>query len=166
MPSLLQSCGFNNGFNRRRERASRSEVDEDALQQRLLELRAIPIVNENDTVATAEIRFGDNDRLAALVAVLVEADALILLSDVAALYNKPPSEPGAVRLDEVRFGEDLSQFDIAGSGSSVGTGGAITKVAAAEIATAAGVSVLLTSADLVAEALSGAAVGTWFEAKG
>ena len=134
--------------------------------QRLLELRAIPIVNENDTVATAEIRFGDNDRLAALVAVLVEADALILLSDVDALYNKPPSEPGAVRLDEVRFGEDLSQFDIAGSGSSVGTGGAITKVAAAEIATAAGVSVLLTSADLVAEALSGAAVGTWFEAKG
>ena len=66
----------------------------------------------------------------------------------------------------MRFGEDLSQFDIAGSGSSVGTGGAITKVAAAEIATAAGVSVLLTSADLVAEALSGAAVGTWFEAKG
>lgn len=134
--------------------------------QRLLELRAIPIVNENDTVATAEIRFGDNDRLAALVAVLVEADALILLSDVDALYNKPPSEPGAVRLDEVKFGQDLSQFEIAGSGSSVGTGGAITKVAAAEIATAAGVSVLLTSADLVAEALSGAAVGTWFEAKG
>jgi glutamate 5-kinase len=134
--------------------------------QRLLELRAIPIVNENDTVATAEIRFGDNDRLAALVAVLVEADALILLSDVDALYNKPPSEPGAVRLDEVQFGQDLSQFEIAGSGSSVGTGGAITKVAAAEIATAAGVSVLLTSADLVADALSGAAVGTWFEAKG
>lgn len=134
--------------------------------QRLLELRAIPIVNENDTVATAEIRFGDNDRLAALVAVLVEADALILLSDVDALYNKPPSEPGAVRLDEVQFGQDLSEFEIAGSGSSVGTGGAITKVAAAEIATAAGVSVLLTSADLVADALSGAAVGTWFEAKG
>ncbi len=134
--------------------------------QRLLELRAIPIVNENDTVATAEIRFGDNDRLAALVAVLVEADALILLSDVDALYNKPPSEPGAVRLEEVRFGQDLSQFEIAGSGSSVGTGGAITKVAAAEIATAAGVSVLLTSADLVSDALSGASVGTWFEAKG
>jgi len=134
--------------------------------QRLLELRAIPIVNENDTVATAEIRFGDNDRLAALVAVLVGADALILLSDVDALYNKPPSEPGAVRLDEVRFGQDLSQFEIAGSGSSVGTGGAITKVAAAEIATAAGVSVLLTSADLVSDALSGASVGTWFEAKG
>lgn len=134
--------------------------------QRLLELRAIPIVNENDTVATAEIRFGDNDRLAALVAVLVEADVLILLSDVDALYNKPPSEPGAVRLDEVKFGQDLSKFEISGSGSSVGTGGAITKVAAAEIATAAGVSVLLTSADLVAEALQGAAVGTWFEAKG
>jgi glutamate 5-kinase len=132
----------------------------------LLDLRVIPIVNENDTVATAEIRFGDNDRLAALVAVLVQADALVLLSDVDALYDMPPSQAGAARIETVAFGQDLSQFEIAGSGSSVGTGGAITKVAAAEIATAAGVSVLLTSADLVSDALSGASVGTWFEAKG
>jgi glutamate 5-kinase len=134
--------------------------------QRLLELRVIPIVNENDTVATAEIRFGDNDRLAALVAVLVEADALILLSDVDALYDMPPSQAGAKRIETVGFGQDLSSFDIGGSSSDVGTGGAVTKVAAAEIATNAGIAVLLTSADNVSMALRGEAIGTWFEAKG
>ena len=133
--------------------------------ERLLELRVIPIVNENDTVATAEIRFGDNDRLAALVAVLVKADALVLLSDVDALYDMPPSRPGAKRIDTVSFGQDLTGFEIAGSGSNVGTGGAATKVAAAEIATAAGIAVLLTSADQVSLALSGEPIGTWFEAK-
>jgi glutamate 5-kinase len=126
----------------------------------------IPIVNENDTVATAEIRFGDNDRLAALVAVLVEADALILLSDVDALYDMPPSQAGAKRIETVGFGQDLSSFDIGGSSSDVGTGGAVTKVAAAEIATNAGIAVLLTSADNVSLALGGEAIGTWFEAKG
>ena len=133
--------------------------------QRLLELRVIPIVNENDTVATAEIRFGDNDRLAALVAVLVEADALVLLSDVDALYDMPPSNAQAKRVETVKFDQDLSAFEIGGSASAVGTGGAATKVAAAEIATRAGISVLLTSADLVSNALSGDSVGTWFEAK-
>lgn len=133
--------------------------------ERLLELRVIPIVNENDTVATAEIRFGDNDRLAALVAVLLEADVLVLLSDVDALYDMPPSNAEASRIDTVTFGQDLSGFEIGGSGSNVGTGGAVTKVAAAEIATQAGVAVLLTSADLVAEALAGEEIGTWFEAK-
>lgn len=134
--------------------------------ERLLQLRVIPIVNENDTVATAEIRFGDNDRLAALVAVLVQADALILLSDVDALYDMPPSQPGAKRIETIAFGQDLSDFEIGGSGSSVGTGGAVTKVAAAEIATNAGISVLLTSADQVSLALSGHSIGTWFESKG
>lgn len=134
--------------------------------ERLLELRVIPIVNENDTVATAEIRFGDNDRLAALVAVLLEADALVLLSDVDALYDMPPSQAGAQRLDTVQFDQDLSGYEIGGSASAVGTGGAATKVAAAQIATRAGVSVLLTSADLVGPALGGEKIGTWFEAKG
>lgn len=134
--------------------------------ERLLELRVIPIVNENDTVATAEIRFGDNDRLGALVAALLGADALILLSDVDALYNVPPSKPGAVRIERVEYGQDLSDIEIGGSGSSVGTGGAVTKVSAAKIANEAGVSVLLTSSDLVNDALSGADVGTWFAAKG
>ena len=133
--------------------------------ERLLELRVLPIVNENDTVATAEIRFGDNDRLAALVAVLVEADALVLLSDVDALYTAPPSEPGAKRLDEVAFEDDLSAIDIGGSGSKVGTGGAVTKVSAAKLANEHGIPVLLTSADNVAEALSGTSVGTWFKAR-
>ncbi|MFM1926766.1 MAG: hypothetical protein RLZ06_342 [Actinomycetota bacterium] len=133
--------------------------------ERLVSLRVIPIVNENDTVATAEIRFGDNDRLAALVAVLVEADALILLSDVDALYDMPPSKPGAKRIERVAFGDELTEVEIGGSGSSVGTGGAVTKVSAAKVATEAGVSVLLTSSDLVAEALTGQNVGTWFEAK-
>lgn len=133
--------------------------------ERLVSLRVIPIVNENDTVATAEIRFGDNDRLAALVAVLVDADALVLLSDVDALYDMPPSKPGAKRIERVAFGDELSGVEIGGSGSTVGTGGAVTKVSAAKVATEAGVSVLLTSADLVAEALTGQNVGTWFEAK-
>ncbi len=65
--------------------------------ERLLGLRILPIVNENDTVATHEIRFGDNDRLAAMVAELIGADALVLLSDIEALYTRPPSEPGAGR---------------------------------------------------------------------
>jgi glutamate 5-kinase len=133
--------------------------------ERLLELRVLPIVNENDTVATAEIRFGDNDRLAAQVAVLVEADALILLSDVDALYTAPPGEPGAIKIDSVDFDDDLSSIDIGGSSSLVGTGGAITKVSAAKLANENGVPVLLTSADLVSEALAGAAIGTWFESR-
>lgn len=133
--------------------------------ERLVSLRVIPIVNENDTVATAEIRFGDNDRLAALVAVLVDADALILLSDVDALYDMPPSKLGAKRIERVAFGDELAGVEIGGSGSTVGTGGAVTKVSAAKVATEAGVSVLLTSSDLVAEALTGQNVGTWFEAK-
>ena len=144
-----------------------SETRENAKRamERLVSLRVIPIVNENDTVATAEIRFGDNDRLAALVAVLVDADALILLSDVDALYDMPPTKPGAKRIERVAFGADLAEVEIGGSGSSVGTGGAVTKVSAAKVATEAGVSVLLTSSDLVAEALTGQNVGTWFEAK-
>lgn len=133
--------------------------------QRLLELRVLPIVNENDTVATAEIRFGDNDQLAAQVAALVEADALVLLSDVDALYTAPPSEPGAVRIDSVSFENALDEIEIGGSSSKVGTGGAATKVAAAKFANNAGIPVLLTSTANVSLALDGADVGTWFAAK-
>ncbi|MFM6963158.1 MAG: glutamate 5-kinase, partial [Micrococcales bacterium] len=136
-----------------------------AALERLLELGVVPIVNENDTVATTEIRFGDNDRLAALVAVLAKADALILLSDVDALYTLPPSEPGAERIAKVAF-EDEPNAQIGGSVSKVGTGGAITKVSAAKHAGEFGVSVLLTSALNVSKALDGHDVGTWFEAKG
>ena len=132
---------------------------------KLVSLRVLPIVNENDTVATAEIRFGDNDRLAALVAVLVGADALVLLSDVDALYDMPPTKPGAKRIERVAFGADLSEVEVGGSSSAVGTGGAVTKVGAAKLATESGVSVLLTSTDNVSAALEGQSVGTWFESE-
>lgn len=133
--------------------------------ERLLKLRILPIVNENDTVATHEIRFGDNDRLAALVAQLVEADLLVLLSDVDALYTRPPHEAGAVKITDVAFGDELAGVTFGTSGASgVGTGGASTKVAAARLATEAGTPVLVTSTHLVADALAGAEIGTWFAA--
>jgi glutamate 5-kinase len=130
--------------------------------ERLLELGILPVVNENDTVATHEIRFGDNDRLAALVAHLVQAEALVLLSAVDALYDGPPSRPGAQRIPLVRDAKDLQGIEIAGAGTQVGTGGMATKVEAAAIANAAGITTLLTSTELVAQALSGADVGTVF----
>jgi glutamate 5-kinase len=133
---------------------------------RLLELRILPIVNENDTVATAEIRFGDNDRLAALVASMLQADVLILLSDVDALYTKPPHEPGAKRLDFVAYGDELAGLEFGSVGAAgVGTGGAATKVSAARLAADAGTSVLVTSSTMVDQALSGEMIGTWFEAR-
>ncbi|ABS04917.1 glutamate 5-kinase [Kineococcus radiotolerans] len=131
--------------------------------ERLLSLGVVPVVNENDTVATHEIRFGDNDRLAALVAHLVRADALVLLSDVDALYDAPPSTPGASRLATVRGPEDLGGVTVGSAGAAgVGTGGMATKVEAAGIAVAAGVPALVTSAALAGDALAGADVGTWF----
>jgi len=131
--------------------------------RRLLDLKTVPIVNENDTVATEEIRFGDNDRLAALVAALVHADLLVLLSDVDALYTGNPARPGAVRIDEVRTEADLAGVSIGKAGrAGVGTGGMVTKVEAARIATGAGIPVVLTAAPLAAAALSGEPVGTLF----
>ena len=133
--------------------------------ERLLALRILPIVNENDTVATHEIRFGDNDRLAALVSELVRADALVLLSDVDGLYTAPPTEPGAKRIDEVAFGDELHEVTFGDIGAAgVGTGGAGTKVAAARLATAAGIPVLLAETTAVREALEGQQLGTWFAA--
>src|SRR5665647_1325091 len=119
---------------------------------RLLDLGVVPVVNENDTVATHEIRFGDNDRLAALVAHLVHADALILLSDVDALYDGPPSRVTRSRIPLVRGPVDLKDVKIGGSGSGVGSGGMATKVEAAAIATAAGITTILTSTDQAAAA--------------
>lgn len=131
---------------------------------RLLDLRILPIVNENDTVATHEIRFGDNDRLAALVATLVKADLLVLLSDVDALYTKPPHLTGAERIERVAEHDGLTGLEFGSAGESgVGTGGASSKVSAARIAASAGIAVLITGTDLVADALRGEHVGTWFE---
>ncbi len=132
---------------------------------RLLALRILPIVNENDTVATHEIRFGDNDRLAAMVAELIGADLLVLLSDVDALYTKPPHLDGAERIDHVAFGDPLAGVEIGSIGrAGVGTGGAETKVSAARIAAESGAAVLITATPLVSQALTGDEVGTWFDA--
>jgi glutamate 5-kinase len=131
--------------------------------ERLLGLRILPVVNENDTVATHEIRFGDNDRLAALVSILVSADVLVLLSDIDALYSRPPGEPGALKIDHVEFADDLSRVTFGDIGSAgVGTGGAGTKVAAAKLAAASGIPVLLAATGSVSQALEGADLGTWF----
>jgi glutamate 5-kinase len=127
--------------------------------ERLLGLRILPIVNENDTVATQEIRFGDNDRLAALVAQLVGADVLILLSDIDALYTLPPDEPGAEPIAVVAWDDDLATVKVGDIGTAgVGTGGAQTKIAAAKLAASTGTPVLLASTGQVSEALTGAAI--------
>ncbi|WP_284978010.1 glutamate 5-kinase [Arthrobacter sp. fls2-241-R2A-200] len=133
---------------------------------RLLNLGVVPVVNENDTVATHEIRFGDNDRLAALVAHLVRADALVLLSDVDALYDGPPAH-GAQRIPLVRGPQDLEDVTIGKAGKAgVGTGGMMTKVQAASIAAGSGIHALVTSTANAAAALAGEDVGTWFAVNG
>ncbi|WP_373557610.1 glutamate 5-kinase [Streptomyces sp. Tue6028] len=133
----------------------------------VLAMGAVPVVNENDTVATAEIKFGDNDRLAALVAHLVRADLLVLLSDVDGLYDGDPRRPGSRRLREIRGGQDLVGVEIGSAGSSgVGTGGMVTKAEAARIATDAGIPVVLTAARHAADALAGRETGTFFHRTG
>jgi glutamate 5-kinase len=134
---------------------------------RLLALGAVPVVNENDTVATEEIRFGDNDRLAALVAHLIGADALFLLSDVDALYSGDPRKPGAVRISEVGSASDVDGVQAGTVGASgLGTGGMASKLAAARLASSAGIPVLLAGASDASRALSAADVGTAFAATG
>jgi len=129
---------------------------------RLLDLGVVPVVNENDTVGTHEIRFGDNDRLAALVAHLVHADALVLLSDVDALYDGPPSRAGTSRIPLVRGLADLKHVRVRGSATGLGTGGMTTKIEAAAIATAAGITTMLTSTAQAAQGMAGQDVGTLF----
>ncbi len=133
---------------------------------RLLELGIVPIVNENDTVATDEIRFGDNDRLAALVAHLVHAQAMVLLSDIDALYDGPPSRPGSEPIREVLSTKDIEHVELGGVGSHVGSGGMRTKVEAARIAASAGMPVILTSMVNAHQAITGEPVGTMFHPTG
>ncbi|WP_166905434.1 glutamate 5-kinase [Mycobacterium sp. DL440] len=132
---------------------------------RLRALHAVAIVNENDTVATNEIRFGDNDRLSALVAQLVGADALILLSDIDGLYDGDPRKASADNparfIPEVGAHGDLDEV-VAGGGSHLGTGGMASKLSSALLAADAGVPVLLAAAADAAAALSDASVGTVF----
>ncbi len=136
---------------------------------RLLELGMVPVINENDTVATDEIRFGDNDRLAALVAHVCRASALILLSDVDGLYDGDPRKAraghgtSARKIDTVSGPADLEQVKAGKTGASgVGRGGMSTKVDSALIATAAGIPTVLAAAADAARALAGQLTGTYF----
>jgi glutamate 5-kinase len=135
--------------------------------ERLLTLGVLPIVNENDTVATEEIRFGDNDRLAALVAHVAAADALVLLSDVDGVYDGDPRTGPAQLVDTVRSPADLEAVTLGSARrNGVGTGGMATKVEAAFIAASAGVPVVVTSTLRAAAALAGEQVGTLFAPSG
>ncbi len=134
--------------------------------ERLLELEVVPVVNENDAVATDEIRFGDNDRLAALVANVVDADALVLLSDVDGLYSAHPRDPAARRIPLVSDPAHIAHIDTSTMTSTVGTGGMASKVAAAAMATQEGITVLLTSTAQAGRALAGDDVGTYFAPTG
>jgi glutamate 5-kinase len=138
---------------------------------RLLSLGALPVVNENDTVATEEIRVGDNDRLAALVAHLVGADGLVLLSDVDGLYDGDPRNPASTLVGEVSDPTVLEGVDVTKPGlSGLGRGGMASKLDAAALAAGAGIPVLLAAAADAAAALdtaeTGAKVGTAFRAVG
>jgi glutamate 5-kinase len=137
--------------------------------KRLLELGVLPIINENDTVATEEIEFGDNDTLAAKVAVSVKADLLVLLSDIEGLYTEDPHKSKNAKLiPEVR---ELTKeiLDLGGdAGTSLGTGGMHTKLRAAKIATEAGCDMIITSGEYPERLYAiadGESVGTRFFAK-
>ena len=136
----------------------------------LLSLGAVPIINENDAVATSEFSLGDNDRLAALVAHLVTADVLVLLTDVDGLWTARPGTPGATPIRHVRSSADLVGVSVSGRGSFVGTGGMTTKLQAATIACASGTTTLIARADDAAALLGQEQVptdlGTWFEPTG
>ncbi len=134
--------------------------------ERLLALGIVPIINENDAVATDEIRFGDNDRLAALVSHIVRADAMVLLTDVDGLYDGPPRRPGTQRIAVVNSFAEISEVEVTTKGSSVGTGGMVSKLESVRIATSTGIPVVLTLASNVAAALRGEDVGTWFSVSG
>jgi glutamate 5-kinase len=135
--------------------------------QELLGLGVIPIVNENDTVAVEELKFGDNDTLSALVASLVEADWLFLLTDVDRLYSADPrSVPDAQPIALVSSIKELAQIQTGSQGSQWGTGGMVTKISAARIAIAAGVRTVITQGRFphnIEKILQGELIGTHFE---
>jgi glutamate 5-kinase len=143
---------------RRRYLNARSTID------RLLEWKSVPVINENDTVATNEIRYGDNDRLAARVATMTSADLLVLLSDIDGLYDKPPTEGGGKLVPVVaRITREIE--DMAGaSGSELSRGGMVTKIEAGKIATSAGTHMVIASGriDHPLRAIAQGAACTWF----
>ena len=133
----------------------------------LFKLGVIPIVNENDTIATYEIEIGDNDTLSAIVASLVEADALLLLSDIDGLYTDDPRTNPDVKYIEVveELTDELMNMGKASTGSSVGTGGMTTKLQAAKIASSTGVDMVIANSKdikVIHRILSGQNIGTLF----
>ena len=134
----------------------------------LLEQRIVPIVNENDAVATAEIKVGDNDNLSALVALLAEADLLLLLTDQPGLFTADPREdPDAELIPEVRHIDETLRRVAGGSGSGLGVGGMVTKLQAADVARRAGADVVIAAGrapNVITRVVAGDSVGTLFPA--
>ncbi|MEG1932943.1 MAG: glutamate 5-kinase, partial [Pygmaiobacter sp.] len=134
--------------------------------QRLLDYDVVPIVNENDTIATEEIQIGDNDTLSAIVATLAKADRLILLSDIEGLYDANPKENPSAKL--IPFVEEIDESILAlagGAGSAFGTGGMQTKLRAGLLANGAGIPMIIMDGrcpELLYDAVEGRPVGTWF----
>jgi len=144
---------------RRRYLNARNTIDT------LLKLGAVPVINENDTVATAEIRFGDNDRLAARVAAMIGADALVLLSDIDGLYTADPGlDPAATLIREVHEITPDIEAIAGGPRSADSRGGMVTKIQAARIAVTAGCGMLIASGKVLhpLKAVSGGGMSTWF----
>lgn len=136
--------------------------------QRLLALGALPIINENDAVAVDEIRFGDNDRLAALVAIMLHADLLVLLSDIDGLYTADPRKHRSVLLHEVGDLAILDGLKTGASASSVGSGGMASKVEAVRVAAGAGTAVVIANArapKVLQRILDGEVVGSYVTAQ-
>jgi glutamate 5-kinase len=134
----------------------------------LLKLGAVPVVNENDTVATSEIRYGDNDRLAARVASMMSADCLVLLSDVDGFYSAPPgSRPDAKKLDEISDITPEIEAMAGDAGSELSKGGMVTKIEAAKIALSGGTHMVIASGKIMHSlaALATPGVGSWFIAR-
>ena len=131
---------------------------------RLLDLGVVPVVNENDTVADDEVRFGDNDRIAALVANLIDADVLVMLTDTEGLFTADPRlDANASLIEEITAVDAALEAMVGGAGSARGSGGMATKLSAARIASWSGVRAVIAAADapdVIADAIAGRAVGT------
>jgi glutamate 5-kinase len=144
---------------RRRYLNARSTID------KLLEWKSVPVINENDTVATSEIRYGDNDRLGARVATMMSADLLVLLSDIDGLYNKPPGAASDAKLMPIveRITPEIEAMAGA-SGSELSRGGMVTKIEAGKIVTAAGAHMVIASGHVKhpLKAIADGAACTWF----
>ena len=155
---------------------TKSDVENDERRQnlvntfnKLFDFGAIPVINENDSVAVEEIVYGDNDSLSAIVAKLIEADALIILTDIDGLYDSNPNENEDAKLIPLVTEIDEDLYKIAGGrGSTLGTGGMVTKLHAAEITMAAGIDTIVMNGEDptdIYKALDGKQVGTFFKGK-